>query len=404
MSYAIFKVGVVGGGTMGGGIAALVARQGLPVIVKEENEELAIRACNGIFARFQNWYDKGKISEHRLEELKSLVSVTFHSDDLSDAQLFIEAIPEKFDSKRKVFKEFDGILPKEVIMVSNTSSLPITKLAEATTRPDRVAGMHFFNPPTRMLLVELVRGEYTSEETFQIIDDFAKETLEKKTIRVKDRPGFLVNCLLLPYLNEAVLGVEEALVTPEAIDAEARKHGWAMGPFTLLDFVGIDVAVFVAQFLTQSFSDRMKMGTLFEELLKRGRLGDKAGIGFYSNDENVEKIGCILEQLYPNRRTDVTAGDIFERMMSGVLNEAVFALENRIASKEDIELGAKAGIFFPSSTFFHSGGPLHTIDSIGAHRLLQTLERLERNVGPRFSPCPLLREKADRGEKFFSLW
>ncbi|MDP3725962.1 MAG: 3-hydroxyacyl-CoA dehydrogenase NAD-binding domain-containing protein [bacterium] len=404
MSYAIFKVGIVGGGTMGGGVAALIARQGLPVIVKEGNEELAIRAHDGIFARFQGWYDKGKINKHRLEELQSLVTVTARSDDLSDVQLFIEAVREEIDLKLEIFREFDRILPKEVIMVSNTSSLPITKLAEATTRGDKVAGMHFFNPPTRMLLVELVRGRYTSEETFKIIDDFAKETLEKKTIRVEDRPGFLVNCLLLPYLNEAVLGIEEALVTPEAIDETARGHGWVMGPFTLLDFVGIDVAVFVAQFLTQSYGDRMKMGTLFSEILKLGRLGDKVGVGFYSNDDSVEPIGHILERLYPNRRNDVTAADIFERMMSSVLNEAVFALESKVASKEDIELGAKAGIFFPSSKFFHSGGPLHTIDSMGALTLLQTLERLERTVGSRFSPRPLLREKAGKGEKFFSLW
>ena len=148
----------------------------------------------------------------------------------------------------------------------------------------------------------------------------------------------------------------------------------------------------------------MKMGTLLGEMLKLGRIGDKAGVGFYSNDESKEPVGNILERLYPNRRADVTATNIFERMMSGVLKEAVCALECEIASKEDIELGAKAGIFFPDSEFFHKEGPLHTIDKMGASTLVEKLERLEKDGGTRFSPRPLLREMADKEEKFFSSW
>src|SRR3989338_5180536 len=198
----IFKVGIVGGGAMGGGIAALIAKHGVPVIVKEATPELAEKARQGIYGRFEKWYQRNKIDEHRFEQLKSYVEVTINSADLADVDLLIEAIVEKLEPKLAVFRKFDVILRPEVVMASNTSTLPISKLAAATNRPDRVIGTHFFNPPTTMQFIEVVPGEKTSAETRAAIEDFLVSTCEKQLIRAKDQPGFLVNCLLLPYLNE----------------------------------------------------------------------------------------------------------------------------------------------------------------------------------------------------------
>lgn len=396
MDYPIFKVGVVGGGTMGGGIAALVARQGLPVVVKEGSDSLAESARKKIHGRFQSWYNKNKIDGHRLEELKSLVEVTSDSEALADVDLFIEAVPENLELKKKIFIEFDGILPSYVIMASNTSSLPITELGKVTKRSDRVIGMHFFNPPTTMILLEVVNGQHTSAETLLTVEDFARTTLQKTTIKVMDRPGFLLNCLLIPYLNEPVLALEQSLILPEQIDAEARKYGWPMGPFTLLDFVGIDVALFVSDFLVKSYPERLTAPSLFKIMVDDDRLGDKSGAGFYNLDESRETLESILSKHFPNRTSRFTSQDVFKRMMASFLNEAVGAVEDGVASKEDIELGAQAGIGCPY------GGPLHIIDKMGPDTLLLDLLQLEREFGTRFKPRKLLEEVVASGQTFFS--
>lgn len=398
MEYVVLQVGVVGGGTMGGGIAALIARQGVPVVVKEENKELVEKARENIYERFQKWHDLNKIDSTKLEQLRSFVTVTASNEDLASVDLVIEAVPENLEMKKAIFQDLDALLPHGVILASNTSSLPITQLAAVTSRPDRVIGTHFFNPPTKMALVELVPGSETSEETLSIIDDFMRSTLQKITIRAADRPGFLVNCLLVPYVNEAVLGLETTTVQPEDLDAVARAFGWPMGPCTLLDTVGLDVAYFVAQFLAGVYGDRMPMGTLFETLYGMNRLGDKTGAGFYVTSGDHEPIGSILDRSYPNRNAGVSAEEIFERMMAGILNEASRALQDRVASKEDIELGAAVGIGCPG------GGPLHLIDQRGVGNFVTQLERLASEHGQRFSPTDLLVQMAKDGQQFFSAW
>ena len=407
MDHVILKVGVVGGGTMGiggergGGIVPLIARQGVPVVLKEANEELEDQARKRLDAVFSRWYDLNKIDRGRLEQLKSLVEVTSKSEDLADAQLVIEAVPEVLDLKKNVFQELDAILPRDAIIVSNTSCLSITEIARSTSRPEQVAGMHFFNPPTRMALIELVKGKNTSRDTMDIIKEFSIVTLRKLTIQVVDRPGFFVNTILLPYLNEAVFALEETTVSPHEIEKRARAFGWPQGPFTLLDFIGLDTALFVAHHLQEAYGARMEMASLFEKLVHIGRLGDKVGAGFFvtTAEGNHEPVEAIIDRLYPNRRTDVSADHIFHRMMCGLLNETVRALEEGVTSRDEIELGAATGIGCPKE------GPLHIIDGMGIDTLLTDLEEIEKKSrGSVFRPCGLLREMALKGEKFFSAW
>lgn len=396
MGYPIRKVGVVGGGTMGGGIAALIARSNRPVVVKEESQELAQGAEKNIHDRFQRWFDLGKIDRNTLEQLKSYVTVTANIQDLSGVDLVIEAIPENMEWKKKLFTELDKIMPEYVILASNTSSLPITEIARATSRPDKIVGMHFFNPPTTMKLVELVCGGTTSADTMDTVEKFARTVLGKKTIRVKDQPGFLVNCLLLPYLGEAVLALEQNEVSFEDIDAEGRNFGWPMGPFGVLDVVGLDTSYFVAEFLSKAYPEKIQLGTLFKALVDAGRLGEKAGVGFYDIKGGHELLASFLDRTY-GKRSVVSAQEVFQRMTSRFLNEAAQAYQDNVTSKNEIETGAKVGIGFPKD------GPLHYIDEIGASNLVKQLNGYCEVYGARFQPAQILVDMAERGETFFEI-
>lgn len=394
MGYVIHKVGVVGGGTMGGVIAALVARSNRPVVVKEENQKFVKKAESSIYGRFQKWFELGKIDRNTLEQLKSYVTVTDNIQDLAETDLVIEAIPEDMELKKRLYFELDRIMPANVILASNTSSLPITEIAQATDRPDKVVGMHFFNPPTTMKLVELVRGARTSDDTLSVAEKFARTTLGKITIRVTDQPGFLVNCLLLPYLGEAVLALEQYEVSAEDIDSEARNLGWPMGPFAVLDVVGLDTSYFVAEFLSRAYPEKIQLGTLFKSLVDAGRLGEKTGVGFYDIKGGHESLEIFLGRIY-GQRPKVSAQEVFQRMMARFLNEAAQAIQDKVTSKNEVETGARIGIGFPGD------GPLHYIDEIGASKLVDQINGYCEVLGPRFKPSQILIDMANSGQTFF---
>ena len=352
----IFKVGVVGGGAMGSGLAALIARKGVPVVVKEILPELAEQAQERIYGKFKGWCDRGKISESQLNQFRAMVSVTYRWEDCKDVDLLIEAVSEKMDVKKKVFSDADKFLPPHVVFASNTSALSISEMAESVSdaRKPQVVGLHFFNPPTQMPLVELIATAKASKEVLDAVADFAANTLGKTVVRVKECPGFLVNRLLMPYLNEATVLLMETKLTPEQIDAEAKNFGWPMGPFTLLDMLGLDVAAEVADILQRGYGERAKFSPILRKLVDLKRFGVKSGAGFYGDD--VPSVIDIILENYPDSRSkDVSAADGFRRMMAGLVNEAVLALEEGVASAEDIELGCLYGIGFPLAR----EGPLH---------------------------------------------
>lgn len=397
MVYPIRKVGVVGGGTMGSGIAAVIARY-RPVIVKEENQALAEKAKETICRSFQRAFDSGHIKDqNELDQRKSYVICTADLGDLAEVDLVIEAIPENMELKQKLFAELDRIMPAHVILASNTSSLPITEIAEATNRPDKVVGTHFFNPPTQMPLVELVRGRKTSDDTISIVERLCR-TLEKKTIRVIDRPGFAINSILMPYIGEGVMALEQNDVSAKDIDAEARKFGLPMGPFTMLDLVGLDTAYFVAEFMARSYPDKIQMGTLFKAMVDAGRLGKKVGIGFYDFDVNGshESLETFLQRILGPRPV-ISAEEVFQRMLALKLNASVQIFQDQVTSKGEIETGTQFGLGFPG------GGPLHVIDKMGADKLVEQLLGFSKILGPRFLPSQLLLEMAEKGEKFFKV-
>ena len=251
---AIYKVAVIGGGAMGQGIVSLNARQGIPVVVKEINNDLAQKALEKVHKKFDSWVSKGKMLADHAEDRKMLVQCTSDFGDMTDVDLIIEAVFETMDVKKKVFKELDTILPEHVIFATNTSALSITEMATATNRPGKVAGLHFFNPATFMPLVEIISGEKTSKETIDLLEDFAKNSLGKVPIRVKECPGFLVNRLLMPYLNEAILLLSETTLPLEKIEEQVTNFGWPMGPYTLLDFLGMDVAAEVTKIFEEDLT------------------------------------------------------------------------------------------------------------------------------------------------------
>jgi len=285
-------IGVVGAGTMGSGIAQLAAQQGYSVIMYDITEELVSKGLGRIEGSLKRLVERGKFTEADKEAILGRIKTTAKLEDVKPANVIIEAVVEKMDVKQDIFRRLDEIMAPEVILATNTSSLSITQIAEATKRPDRVAGMHFFNPPPIMKLVEVIRGYKSSDETIAYLMDlargFGKEPIEVK----KDTPGFIVNRLMMPHFLEAARMVEEGVATMEDID-KAVKLGlnYPMGPFELQDFAGVDIGVYVADYFYNETKDpKWAVPQLMRRLIRAGRLGKKTGAGFYDYDEKGNRI------------------------------------------------------------------------------------------------------------------
>jgi 3-hydroxybutyryl-CoA dehydrogenase len=275
-------VGVVGSGIMGSGIAELAARAGAEVVVVERDAELLERGRARIEGSLTKAVERGKLPAEERDAVLARVRGTTDLSELADADLVIEAATEDIDAKLELFRRLDEITRPEVVLASNTSSLPIGSLAEATERPAQVVGMHFFNPAPVMALVELIASEDTSEETSAFAEAFAKR-LGKTTVRSKDRAGFIVNRLLIPYLNSAVRLLEDGIATREDIDTAIElglRH--PMGPLRLIDEIGLDTTMHVADVLFEAFGEPTDAPPeLLKRLVAEGRLGRKSGAGFY---------------------------------------------------------------------------------------------------------------------------
>lgn len=279
----IRTVGVVGAGSMGSGIANIVAISGFKVILHDVAEQFIENGLARINQFMQKSVEKGKITEEQKTKIIENISTTTNLEDLKEADIVIEVVIEDLEVKKEVFSKLDKILPKNVIIATNTSSMSITSIASATTRPERVAGMHFFNPAQLMKLVEVVRGYKTSDATVEEIKSFAKQ-LNKEPIEVKkDTPGFIVNRIMIPQFIEAIRLLEEGVATAEDIDkAVTLGLNYPMGPFTLQDFAGVDVGYFVMEYMKNEFDDtRFAPPMLLKQLVRAGRLGKKTGAGFY---------------------------------------------------------------------------------------------------------------------------
>ncbi len=286
------RFGVVGAGQMGRGIAQVAAAAGFEVILTDVSLAFAEGGKNKIAQALAKQVDKGKMKPEDRTALLDRIETREGLAELSRADIAVEAITENLDVKLRTFREADAALPKDAILASNTSSISITRLAASTSRPDRVIGMHFMNPVPLMKLVEVVRGIQTSDATFDLVRDLSLK-LGKTVIASKDRPGFIVNRMLIPFLNEACFALEEGLGSPEDLDAGARLGlNHPMGPLELADLIGLDTLLFIAEVLHREFGDsKYRPATLLRNLVAAGWLGKKTGRGFYVYDAMGTKTG-----------------------------------------------------------------------------------------------------------------
>jgi 3-hydroxyacyl-CoA dehydrogenase/enoyl-CoA hydratase/carnithine racemase len=397
---SIASVAVIGAGIMGAGIAAAAARRGLPVAITDANAEALARGVQNVIEEAA--YDKsaGAPTAARMLQLAPLVNGTTSDDELAAADLVIEAVVENLDVKRQVYARLEPRLGDDAILASNTSTIPIARLAEGLARPERFLGIHFFNPVRKMPLVEVIRGPRTDDQTVATAVALAKR-IGKSPIVVNDGPGFLVNRLLLPYMNEAVELVLDG-VPIDDVDKAARRFGMPMGPIALFDVVGLDTALYAGSVMAEAFPDRAIKSPLVERLVQAGRLGQKSGAGFFKyggKDKKGQPDPALEDLLRPLVRgaERISREQIVDRLFMPMLLEATRVIaENIVRDVRDVDLGLIWGIGFPP----FRGGLLFWADTLGPVEILKRLEPL-RSLGSRMEPTPMLEELARGGKKFY---
>lgn len=389
----IFKAAVVGAGFMGGSIAQVITFSGLPVVLKDVDQKMLDKGMDQLKNIYQRRVDSGKMSTGEMADKVSMVTPTLSYGDFSDVDIVIEAVPEVMRIKKSVFTELDQACPEHTIFASNTSALSISEMGAATKRPQKMIGMHFFSPAHVMKLVEIIPGLDTSQETIDDVVMFT-ESLRKIPVVVQECPGFLVNRLLMPYLGEAGMALQEGAGTAREIDAEMVKFGWPMGPFTLMDMLGNDVIYHTAKYLGEEYG--VETPPLFEELFKAGRLGEKSGAGFYGyGDQTDEPVKAMIKKLQDEGK--VKTGTVFtwQRLMMPMINEAVACITENIAPPDKIDMAMIAGTGMKYGE--ERMGPLQFADTIGLDTVLTELQKYQAMFGERFRPARLLKTKVRAG-------
>ena len=383
----IFKAGVLGAGAMGGEIAQVISFSGLPVVLKDIDQAMLDKGMAHIRSIYQRRVDKGKMPAGEMASRMDLITPTLEWDEFADVDLIIEAVPEKMEIKVAVLKEAATHCPAETIFASNTSALSITELGDKAGRPAKTIGMHFFNPAHVMKLVEVIPGANTSQETVDDVVAFT-ESLRKIPVVVKECPGFLVNRLLMPYLNEAALALQEGHTPAQEIDEALVAFGMPMGPFTLMDMLGLDVCVHVGAYLSSQYGDRMVAAALLPKLVQAGRLGEKSGAGFYgyggASDEPVKE---LIAEANAEQPAPENAAFSVNRLVLPLINEAALALQEEIADVKDIDMAMVAGT---GMTYQRERmGPLQIADLLGLENVVAELEALQKIHGDRFKPAAI---------------
>ena len=391
----IFKAAVVGAGTMGGEIAQVFTYANLPVVLKDIDQKMLDRGLAKARSIYQRRVDKGRMSAEDMLSRLDLITPTLTYDELADVDIVIEAVPEKMAVKQAVLKELEQVCPSETIFASNTSALSISEMGAATEKAHKVIGMHFFNPASVMKLVEVIPGLDTGQET---VDDVVMlaESLRKIPVVVQECPGFLVNRLLMPYLNEATKALEEGAATASEIDQAVVAWGMPMGPFTLMDMLGIDVCGHVGAYLYSEYGERMTPAFLFAKLLAAGRLGEKSGAGFYDHPGGEsDVVKRLMVELHEAGAVPTGTEFSVERLMYPLVNEAARCVQENIASLTDIDMSMVAG-----TGMTYDGeriGPLAIADRVGLDVVVDTLTALQEKLGARFRPSLPLRLRVRAG-------
>ena len=397
---AVTRVGVLGAGVMGGGIAQLAADKGIPARMKDIAPEPLAHGFQAAAAVWKDRMKQRRLTPSQFKGKMDLLSGGLDYSGFAAAEVTIEAVVEKLAVKQAVLREWEQAVGDDPIFASNTSTIPITRIASAAAQAGRVVGMHFFNPVHKMPLVEVIRGERSSEEAVATIFDLARR-LGKTPVVVRDAPGFLVNRVLAPYLSESVRLLQDGCRI-EDVDSSMVDFGMPVGPLALLDDVGIDVAIKAGHTLAEAFPKRLPVADNFESLANAKRLGRKTGRGFYlykgSTRTGPDRSAYGLLNLRPPGASPLPPEVLQARLLMPMVNEAAFCLEEGIVpSAAKLDLAMIFGTGFPP----FRGGLLRYADDLGIGRVVNRLEDLEERLGPRFEPSPLLVRMANDKNKFY---
>jgi enoyl-CoA hydratase/3-hydroxyacyl-CoA dehydrogenase len=379
----IKKAAVVGSGAMGHGIAQLLATNGIEVTMIDVSDEFLQKGMEKIKWSLDKFVEKKRIRKEDADAALARISTTTSYEQAGkDIDLAIEAVPENMELKKKVFATLDSAAPPNAMLASNTSTLSITEMGQATKRPDKVAGMHFFNPPQLMALVEVIKGDNTNQETITTLAELAKKLGKTPIIVRKDVRGFIVNRVLGAVFNEAFWAFKRGEATKEGIDASVKYNGgFPMGWFELADFVGLDIAYEVGEILYKAYGERFKpCAEVIDPLIKEKKFGQKTGVGFYDWTKGRPRIPFNLMDEY-----DV------ERSWAVAVNEAAWLIHDDAADPQDIDTGMKLGTYWPS-------GPCEYADRTGLDLVLNKLKELYTKYSMEmYKPCPLLEDYVNKG-------
>ena len=396
----VARVGILGAGLMGAGIATAHARRGIPAaMVDTENEriEAGLKAAAKVV---QGRIAIGRATTEELVGMMALLSTSTSHSIFADCDVVIEAVPENEQLKTKTYGQLAQVMRPDAILASNTSTISITRMAKSAPAADRFVGMHFFSPVDRMALVEVIRGDQTSDETVATIVTLAKR-IGKTPIVIKDCPGFLVNRLLMPYMAEAVLMLTEG-ASMDMIDKAATRFGMPVGPIALQDMVGIDVSCFAGDVLVNAYSDRAVPSLILRELVKCGRLGKKTGSGFrrYVGPKGKPAPDPDFDPILAKLQCEVRSfaeEEITDRLFLAMLLEGVRALEEGIVHEPaHVDMAMILGTGFPP----HRGGLLGWCDNEGAATIVERAAKYE-SLGLRFKSPEMLIQMATSGERFY---
>jgi 3-hydroxyacyl-CoA dehydrogenase/enoyl-CoA hydratase/3-hydroxybutyryl-CoA epimerase len=396
----ITKLGIIGGGLMGGGIAYVAsAVQGISVRIKDKDDAGVGRALAYVRGLYDERVKRKSITWRERDRQMALVTATTDYAGFRNAELVIEAVFEDIKLKHQVLKDVESAGKSDVIFASNTSSLPITKIAEASRHPETVIGMHYFSPVHKMPLLEIITHAGTADWVTATCVEVGKRQ-GKTVIVVNDGVGFYTSRILAPYMNEAAFLLSEGADIAE-LDRSLTDFGFPVGPITLLDEVGIDVAAKVAKIMHEAFGDRMLAPNTTEALLGDGRLGRKAKKGFYTYEPGKKKevdVSVYASLPFGKDRKRFDRAEMAERCALQMTNEALRCLgEGILRSPRDGDIGAIFGLGFPPFL----GGPFRYVESLGLGRVLERLEHYQERHGPRFTPAPLLVENVKAGKRFY---
>ena len=395
-SEKIQHAAVIGAGVMGSGIAQWLSSRGVTVILRDVDSAAIDRGLANIDKTYGDAVKRGLMAEAKAKEGRARIVASTQPVPLRDVQIVIEAASEKLEIKKKIFAELAANTPETTILATNTSALPIAELAESTGAPARVVGLHFFNPVSRMKLIEVVVGKTTADETRERALAFARQ-IGKLPVLVQDSPGFLVNRVLFPYLLDAAEMFQNG-VSAEEIDNALLEWGMPMGPLRLIDEIGIDITVDIAATLEKAFGARDQAPEILQKMYAEKILGRKTGAGFYKYEGKQQTPNDSLQQWRQESGEKFGLENITHRLVYLMVNEAARCLEEKVvATPEDADYGMILGTGFP----VYRGGPLRYAESVGLTKVVTDMDGIHSRAGEKFAPCDLLRQHSQNGTTFY---